>query len=289
MNDSDCNFDLKAAQNEIKKYNDQYGRDHSIADLTPTICELMGIPCPAQCAATPIPGVIDQAGHIFNGNGKAEKVLLFCADAFGDYQRDNVPGPFERIQKVAGMRIKSVSLMPSVTPVCYGSIFSGTPPLVHGIQKYEKPVLTVETLFDVLAAAGRNVAIISSNNCSIDCIFRRRKVDYFSLRDGEAAFDITQRVLNEMDYDVVVSYMGSYDSKAHRTGLFSAESIAQLELGAERFEKLAATVDKVWAGKNRVLALVPDHGQHHISDTKGGHGENSPEDMLVSHYYRIDS
>ena len=78
--------------------------------------------------------------------------------------------------------------MPSVTPVCYGSIFSGAAPSVHGIQKYEKPVLQVETLFDVFPKAGKRVAIVCCNNCSIDMIFRKRQVDYYSFhsnREGE--------------------------------------------------------------------------------------------------------
>jgi len=289
MADTEIIFDRKAAEAELHKYMDQYHREHSIADLAPTVCELMGVPFPAQNAATPLASVIDQAGHIFSGNGKAEKILLFCADAFGDNQQQHAPEVFERIRKVAGLKIESVSVMPSVTPVCYASIFSGTPPAVHGIRKYEKPVLTVETIFDTLAAAGKKVAVISSNNCSIDCIFRKRKIDYFSFRNDESTFDMTLQALRTMDYDVIVCYMGDYDSKAHRTGIFSDESMAQLELGAERFEQLAAVTDEVWAGKNRVLALVPDHGQHPISDTQGGHGENCPEDMLLCHYYRLNS
>ena len=289
MTDGEITFDLNTAQAELKKYMDKYQREHSIADLAPTVCELMGVPVPAQNAATPLAGVIDQAGHIFSGSGKAEKILLFCADAFGDYQQSHAPEIFERIRKIAGMKVESVSVMPSVTPVCYGSIFTGTAPSIHGITKYEKPVLTVETIFDTLAAAGKKVAIISSNNCSIDCIFRKRPVDYFSLRDDELSFDMTVQALRTMDYDVIISYMGGYDSIAHRTGVFSDEAMVQLELGAERFEKLAALTDEVWAGKNRVVALIPDHGQHHISENRGGHGENCEEDMLVSHYYRIES
>jgi hypothetical protein len=32
---------------------------------------------------------------------------------------------------------------------------------------------------------------------------------------------------------------------------------------------------------------VPDHGGHYVSEVKGGHGSDMPEDMLVNHYYRI--
>ncbi len=275
------------ARAELRKYMDQYGRDHSIADLTPTVCELCGVRLPEECGASAIASVVDHGEKLFGGAGLAEKVLLFCPDACADHQRDRRPDVFEKIEKIAGMRIRSTSVMPSVTPVCYGSIFSGTSPAVHGIQKYEKPVLRVETLFDVFAEAGKKVTILSVNGCSIDTIFRRRAIDYFSFRNDEDVHRWTLKLLKECDYDLVVSYMTGYDETAHHTGIFSGESMKQLELAAERFARLADCADAVWSCFNRLLAFVPDHGQHPAAEDQGTHGENLPEDMLTSHYYRL--
>ena len=46
-----------------------------------------------------------------------------------------------------------LSVMPSVTPVCFASMYTGVMPDVHGIKFYTKPVLKIETFFDVLIKA----------------------------------------------------------------------------------------------------------------------------------------
>ena len=270
----------------FQEFMQRYNRNYSIGDLTPTICDIWNIPAPSSCGALAIAPVVDQSARII-GEGQMQKIVLFCCDAMGEHQREHFPEAFERIEKTAPLRIPSVSVMPSVTPVCYGTIFSGASPSVHGIQKYEKPILKIETLFDVLIQAGKNVAIIATNNCSIDMIFRNRKADYFSYRTDEQAFECTGEQIEKNIYDLIVCYMGGYDSQQHRNGCFSPESAMQANLGAERFEKLAKCMDLHYADQNRMLVFVPDHGGHVIADGTGTHGFDMPEDMLVSHYYRL--
>ena len=270
----------------FQEFKTRYDRNYSIGDLTPTVCELFGIPEPEQCGAAAIAPVVDQAARTM-GEGAMERMVLFCCDAMGEHQREHFPEVFERIEKTAPFRIPAVSVMPSVTPVCYGTIFTGAAPCVHGIQKYEKPVLQTDTLFDALARAGKDVAIISYNYCSIDTIFRRRNVDYYSFRSDEQSFECTLELIAKNNYDVIISYMTEYDSQQHKTGCFSPECTRQALLAAERFEKLAEAMDKCYSGMNHSLVFVPDHGGHLIDETHGTHGFDIPEDMLVSHYYRL--
>ena len=271
---------------ELNEFRKKYNRDYSIGDLTPTICEIFNVRLPAACEAVAVAPIVDQVVRTM-GEGAVERAVLFCCDAMGEHQREHFPEIFERIEKVAPFRIPSVSVMPSVTPVCYGTIFSGAAPCVHGIQKYEKPVLQTDTLFDALARAGKNVAIISYNYCSIDTIFRRRDVDYYSFRTDKQSFECTLELIAKNNYDVIISYMTEYDSQQHKTGCFSPECTEQANFAAERFEKLAEAMDKHYSGMNRALVFVPDHGGHLIDENHGTHGFDIPEDMLVSHYYRL--
>ena len=181
---------------ELNEFRKKYNRDYSIGDLTPTICEIFNVRLPAACEAVAVAPIVDQVVRTM-GEGAVERAVLFCCDAMGENQREHFPEVFERIEKIAPFRIPSVAVMPSVTPVCYGTIFSGAAPSVHGIQKYEKPVLKVETLFDVMAEAGKNVAVVSSNNCSIDMIFRSRKVDYYSFRTDQQSIDCALKLIAE--------------------------------------------------------------------------------------------
>ena len=218
-----------------------------------------------------------------------EKILIFCPDAVGDIHRQKYPEKLARVEKLAGMRFKSTSVMASVTPVCFATIFSGASPEVHGIKTYTKPVLTVETLFDVLAKAGKNVAVLSRNGCSIDKIFRDRNVDFFSFRTDAAIHKQTRKLLEDSDYDVIVSYYMDYDALSHRNGPYADVCVDALETGVQYFETLVADVDKYWKDFDRTVIWAPDHGNHVIDETSGGHGTNTAEDMVVNHFYRIRS
>ena len=272
---------------ELAEFKAKYQVRHSIGDLTPTACELFGVRAPQECGAVAVPEVVDQAGHLMGGEGKCERALLFCPDAWGWTQGEHYPELRARVKALAGFEVECASVMPSVTPVCYGTIFSGASPKVHGIQKYEKPVLQVETLFDVLAEAGKEVAILSVNHCSIDCIFRRRKIDYYSFRTDEQVFQETRRLIAEGRYEVLVSYMTGYDHMAHHTGPWSEASVAELALAVERFEQYVADTEEHWGARNRLVAFLPDHGQHCVDAETGAHGQDIPEDMRVNHYYRV--
>ena len=52
------------SRDELKKYMDQYQLDHTIGDLTPTVCGLFGVPEPEVCGAC---GVLQSRWVIFVG------------------------------------------------------------------------------------------------------------------------------------------------------------------------------------------------------------------------------
>ena len=272
---------------ELKKFKDQYGVDYSIGDLTPTICEINNWEIPAQSGGTPIAVVVDHAQRLFDGEGKNEKTFIYCPDAVGEIHRQHYPDFLARVEKVAGIRLLSSGVMPSVTPVCFGTIFSGASPEVHGIRQYAKPVLEVETLFDSAVKAGKKVAIVAVNSCSIDMIFRKRKVDYYSLCTDARCREITEKIMRSDDYDMIISYSTDYDHYSHKTGCDSETSVTALKTCVEYFEDYARLTDELWGKYNRTLVWAPDHGNHPVSETSGTHGTNTADDMLVNHFYRI--
>lgn len=118
-------------------------------------------------------------------------------------------------------------------------------------------------------------------------IFRNRKVDYFSFRDETLPFEWTRELIRRDEYDLIVCYMGTYDSTMHKKGCTAPEAAQQAQSAAERFQVLAEDMDKYYSRYNRSLVFVPDHGGHDLEDGHGIHGTELPEDMLVSHYYRL--
>ena len=80
-------------------------------------------------------------------------------------------------------------------------------------------------MFDAFARAGKNVAICAMNNCSIDAIFRKRNVDYYSLRTDEQVFAMAMELMTRTnDYDLIVCYMNDYDGKLYHYDCYRLSS-----------------------------------------------------------------
>ena len=69
------------SREELQSYEQLYRVDHSIGDLTPTVCALHGLTPPETCGGVEIASVVDQAQRLMDGMGKNEKTLIFCPDA----------------------------------------------------------------------------------------------------------------------------------------------------------------------------------------------------------------
>lgn len=282
-----------------------------ITSLTPTVCDLCNVRRPAQCGAEPIKAVVEAAEKELNG-GKIEKMLIFAPDAVGIQLWEKYPEEQGKVESLAPIRIPIKSVMPSVTPVNFGSMYSGALPEVHGIREYAKPVLTCETLFNVFPEAGKKTAICAVNGCSIDTIFRRRPVTYISTLSDADALTFTETILgncsftsgiqgfegvdqkfsedilNNRSFDFILCYATDYDSVMHHTQPFAPEAITAFKTDVQSFQRLVALTDKVWKGFNRLIVWSPDHGSHLNPNTNHGtHGSDMPEDTLVYHFYRI--
>lgn len=177
--------------------------------------------------------------------------------------------------------------MPSVTPVCFASMYSGLQPADHGIQAYVKPVLTCDTLFDAAIRAGHKPIIISTEGDSISEIFKQRPMEYIFCATPEECNRHALEVLEKDSHDLIVVYNGNYDTQMHRTGTESAEAIAELCKNAADFERLTAAARAAWAGKACLAAFLPDHGCHDIDGDLGSHGLDMPEDMEIVHFYSL--
>mgnify|MGYP005855350489 CR=1 FL=1 len=247
--------------------------------ITPTICALMEVNPPSGCTDASLDVAIDIP---------VSKFLVFAADAIGMQMNVAHPEDFSDVEKYAPVVIPLRAVMPAVTPVNYASMFCGVPPAIHGIQAYEKPVLSVETIFDVMAAAGKNVAIVAVTDSSIDRIFRNRPIDYFSEIDDERVLDRTKEIMETDHYDFIVVYNAEYDDTLHKTTPYSPDAIAAMRAVIRRFLDLSSVFDSGdWKYHNRAILFAPDHGAHIDENGRGTHGLDIPEDMIIQHYLGI--
>jgi hypothetical protein len=197
-----------------------------------------------------------------------------------------MPHLFEEIRKAAPLEVHLRSMLPSKTPVCFASMFTGAVPEVHGIRQYERPVLRCDTLFDTLLRAGRRVAIVSVAGCSMDRIFRDRAMDYFS-EDYDPEVTETTLSLLELDHhDLIVAYHQEYDDLLHETTPSGPRAIRAAERHAASFRRLVDTAHGAWRRHNHVVAFTPDHGARLDPATgKGTHGGDTSEEMDVAHFW----
>jgi predicted AlkP superfamily pyrophosphatase or phosphodiesterase len=251
--------------------------------VTSTVCDLFGIPRPADCDAPPFSEVAGSAAR-----RTVTKALVFAADAIGAHLVRAYPAAFEPIARHAPTSVKACAVMPSVTPVCFASMFTGAPPETHGIRKRERPTLTCDTLFDALARAGRRVAIVAVENSSIDLIFRNRRIDYFTEAYDEEVVERTLNLIGADQHDFILAYQQEYDDKMHATAPRSPEAMRAMANHVRNFDRVACAARAQWATKSHAIAFVSDHGTHIDPSTgRGTHGSAMADDLEVRLFWGV--
>ena len=158
---------------------------------------------------------------------------------------------------------------------------------VHGIRKYAKPVLTIDTLFDALIRAGKKAAIVSQEDCSMSMIFREREMDYFIYPTvAESNAKAAELVLSDR-YDFIALYNKNYDAVMHKNGPEAIPTLAELRVNAEMFAFFSHLIREHWTGHDTFVGFAMDHGCHAIDGNMGSHGLDMDEDLNITHLYRI--
>ena len=256
-----------------------------ITQTAQTVANLMGFSMPG--AADMANELVVKTAQAQWGGKKAERALLYNPDAIALWLYQKYPELFLQVIQNSQMALPIYSVMPSVTPVCFASMYTGLVPADHGIQAYVKPVLRVTTLFDAARAAGHRPIIISTEGDSISKIFLERDMDYIICKTHQECNAKAEEVLAADKHDIITLYNGNYDSMMHRNGPEAEPSLNQIIENGQTFAKLSALARKAWAGKSGLAAFLPDHGCHEIDGQLGSHGLEMEEDMNIVHFYQF--
>ncbi|MBN1150397.1 alkaline phosphatase family protein [candidate division WOR-3 bacterium] len=259
---------------------------YSIASVAPTIAKSFGVELPEKSEDRPINSVLDLIKK--NSLEKIQKCLMYAPDAVGLVQKKKFPSFFKEIESRTDIKQKLSSVLPPKTPVCFASMLTGLKPEIHGIRKYEKPVLRIDTIFDVLIRSGIKPAIVAVKNSSVDLMFRERKMEYYSERYDTEAVEKTVELIAESDNDFILCYNQEYDDAIHACDPFGPEAENALKNQNQNFMTLLRQVDENWKDYDNLTMYTPDHGCHIDPETgRGNHGDDISEDMEVVHFYRI--
>ena len=250
-----------------------------------TVCDIMGVSCgdgPAP-ANEAVKAMCEKA---FSGR-KADRALLYNPDAIALWLYQNYTHLFTDAMVCSGLAIPMLSVMPSVTPVCFASMYTGLMPDGHGIKKYVKPVLKVDTIFDHFIRAGKKCAIVSTTDDSMSLIFLERGMDYF-IYDTVEEINLKALELIEQDaYDLLVVYNANYDATMHKTGPEAPQAMDALKDNLWTYSRLVEAVEQYWKGHDVLYGFLPDHGCHQIHKGAGSHGLDMEEDMNIIHFYGV--
>lgn len=245
-----------------------------------TIAALLGIE-PPKDAAVPCDLVVN---YVQKRLSQVERVVMYNPDAVALHLWQKYPQLYVPVLDLEPLPIPICTVMPSVTPVCFASMYTGVSPAVHGIRKYEKPVLKRDTIFDCCIRAGKKCAIVSTEGDSISKIFLERDMDYYIYPTMDEVNEKAHELVLADKYDLLVIYNTNYDAIMHRHGPESPEALAALDGNCKEYAALASLIQQT--GKKTVLAFAPDHGCHEIDGGAGSHGLDMEEDLNILHFWK---
>ena len=255
----------------------------SLDTLCAALAYTMGIQPPEQAAAAN-PALCAYVDKALKG-AKADRIVMYNPDAIAQWIYEKYPELVAEVTARTELALPFKTVMPSVTPVCFGTMYTGAQPEVHGIRKYEKPVIRIDTLFDALLRAGKRPAIVADDGCSLSRIFLERDMDYFFYDTVEEVNAKAAELILADKHDFIVIYNTNYDYVMHRHAPEGLQSLAELRANSEAFAMFSALIKSHWTQHNTLLGFAMDHGCHEIDGGLGAHGLDMEEDLNIVHRY----
>ena len=256
----------------------------SLDTLCGALCEIMGVRAPEK-SAPPNNTLVESANEMFGGE-KADRIFMYNPDAIAQWIYQKYPQLMKEVAQRTEIEVPFCTVMPSVTPVCFGTMYTGAQPAVHGIMAYEKPVIKIDTLFDAMIRSGKKCAIVSTARDSMSKIFLEREMDYFIYDTVEEVNATAVQLIIEDNYDFIAVYNKNYDALMHKFGPESIEALSELRANSETFAMFDVLIQKYWKKHNRLMGFAMDHGCHEIDGGCGSHGLDMPEDLNIVHFYK---
>lgn len=257
----------------------------SLTGIAASLAGAMDVAPPREAEA-PI-AAIENLVKTHTAHGKVDRIFMYNPDAVAMWLYQKYTDYYLPLQEHAKLTLPLCAVMPSVTPVCFGTMYTGAQPEVHGIRTYVKPVIQIDTLFDALIRAGKKCAIVSTEGDSLSHIFLEREMDYFIYPTVDECTDKALALIEEDRHDFILLYNADYDSTMHRHAPEGEESLAALRKNIKVFDTVARTIRRCWSGHETLLGFAPDHGCHEIDGGLGSHGLEMPEDLNILHFYTV--
>ena len=249
----------------------------SMMDIAPTVSAVLGLPAPAQAKGRPIASVVESIG------GK-RRVAILALDAFGLFAWNLWKMEMPYLQSLhARHSIILRSVMPSITPVNFATMVTGTDQAGHGIMSRHDSFAS-ETLFETVRRNGNRSAGIGIDDYTGTALLGR----YADIcgNAGEGSDDtVAERIIEIAEREepmFLIAQLGRVDDVFHKYGPSSPNVVPMLRGSDSRVMRLVERLGPLGYG----IIILADHGQHDVKPgeddpLKGNHGTESHEDCLV--------
>lgn len=250
---------------------------YAMTRIAPTVSAILRLPAPARATDTPISQIVADFPDVC-------PVILLALDAFGEYAwklwREEMP--FLRALH-AQRSITLRAVMPTITPVNFATMVSGTDMTGHGVQTLHDH-FTCETLFDVVRRAeGRSAGIGLNGYTGSELLGRYADICGNAGNGTDDA--VTEKIIECADGDrpaFIIAQLGELDHVFHQYGPSSPAMVPMLRATDARVKRLVEHLKRLGYG----VLILADHGQHDVvgpreDGMRGLHGTDMPEDCLV--------
>ncbi len=258
--------------------------ENSLDTLCAALAHVAGVAKPSM-AADANEALIDYAEKAF-GEAKADRIFMYNPDAIGQWIYEKYEFLMREAKARTELELPLCTVMPSVTPVCFGTMYTGAQPSVHGIQRYEKPIIAIESLFDTMIKAGKKCCIVAEADSSMSKIYLGKEMDYYFYEIIEEVNAKGAELILADNYDFIAIYNGNYDSLMHKFGPESTEALSELRTNSNNFAMFSKLIEENWKQHNTLVGFAMDHGCHEIDGGCGSHGLDMEEDLNIVHLYK---
>ncbi|OGV73958.1 MAG: hypothetical protein A3K19_22915 [Lentisphaerae bacterium RIFOXYB12_FULL_65_16] len=251
--------------------------EFSMIDVAPTVAAVLGLPAPAQTKGRPISAIVsDLAGR--------RKVAVLAPDAFGLFAWNLWKAEMPYLRSLhACHSIVLRSVMPSITPVNFAAMVTGTDRAGHGVGQRTDP-FACETLFDVVRRAGGKSAGIGIDGYTGTALLGRHADICGNAGQGtdETVAETVLEIAGRDAPQFLIAQFGRVDDVFHKYGPSAPEVVPMLRDTDARLQRLGERLGPMGYG----VIILADHGQHDAAPgeagpKKGTHGTDRDEDCQV--------
>jgi hypothetical protein len=241
-----------------------------ITDIAPTVAAALELPTPEEATGR----ALDVA--------PAEHVVLLFLDGFGyvRYTEARDSGIIPVLGALDPPRV-ALTTYPPVTSVSTASMVTGAPPSVHGATHRGIRRTEVETIFDVVAAAGLHSVAVEGNALAFN--LPQTEIILSGDRDGDGSTD-DNVLANALDAirqgmpDFLWIHFHGIDDMGHTYGPGAPEEEATIR-AVDGY--VGQILDALPEGT--LVLICADHGMHLVEEEgrSGNHGNLIARDMLI--------